>query len=149
MATIVEDSRDNHLESSSSMASKSMALAIANLKYNVTIEYFIDNALGAKIYIDPLGRFAVRIEDHVIEFVQEVPINFQGERYINPYGTMYKLTENSHHMDKWGIIRLNGKGKQPMDLSEQPLRIDPSKYKLVNSIKVKSIPMDDPNLGVY
>ena len=46
-----------------------MAPTTANLKYNLTIEYFADNALGAKIYIAPLGRFGVRVEDHVIDFV--------------------------------------------------------------------------------
>ena len=126
-----------------------MAPAIANLKYNMTIEYFADNALGPKNNIDPLGRFAVRIEDHVVEFVQEVPINVQGDRYMDCYGTMYILTKNPHHMDKWGITRLNEKGKQPMDLSEQPPRVDPRKYSLVNSIRVRSVPVDDPNLGIY
>ena len=76
-------------------------------------------------------------------------MNVQGDRYINPYGTMYMLTKYPHHMDKWGIMRLNDKGKQPMDFSEQPPRVDPSKYRLVNSNRVRSVPMDDPNLGVY
>ena len=125
LATIVEEFRDNHSKSSLSMASKGMALAIANLKYNMTIECFANNALGAKIYIDPLGRFAKRIEDHVINFVQEMPFNVQGDRYMDPYGTMYILTENPHNMDKWGIIRLDDKGKQPMGLSEQPPRVNP------------------------
>ena len=57
------------------MVLEGMARAVVSLKYNMTIEYFADSAVGAKIYIDPSGRFAVRIEDHVIEFVQEVPIN--------------------------------------------------------------------------
>ena len=68
---------------------------------------------------------------------------------MDPYGTMYILTKNPHHMDKWEIIRLNDKGKQPMDLSEQPPRVDPSKYTLVNSISVRSVPIEDPNLGIY
>ena len=60
----------------------------------------------------------MRIEDHVIDFVQDVPVNVQRDRYMDPYGTMYILMENPHHMDKWGIIRIKDKGKQPMDLSE-------------------------------
>ena len=91
----------------------------------------------------------VRIEDYLIEFVQEAAINVQGDRYMDPYGTIYILTKNPHHMDKWRIIKLNDKGKQPLDLSKQPSRVDPSKCRLVNSIKVRSVPMDDPNLGVY
>ena len=75
MATIIEDFEDNHSKSSSYMALEGTVPTVENLKYNVTIKYFIDNDLGAKIYIDPLGRFAARIEDRVIEFVQEVLIN--------------------------------------------------------------------------
>ena len=68
---------------------------------------------------------------------------------MDPYGTMYTLTKNPHHMNKWGIIKFNDKGKQPMDLSEQLLRVDPSKYGLVSCIRVRSLPLDDPNLGFY
>ena len=68
---------------------------------------------------------------------------------MDAYGTMYILTENPHHMDKWEITKLNGKGKQPMDMSEQSQRVDPSKYRLVNSIRVRSVVLDDPNSGFY
>ena len=67
---------------------------------------------------------------------------------MDPYKTMYILTKNPYNMDKWGKIRLDDKGKQPMDLSEQALGVDPSKYRLVNSIRVRNVLLDDPNLGV-
>ena len=68
---------------------------------------------------------------------------------MDPYGTMYILTENPQNMEKWGIIQLDDKRKKPMDLSEQPARVDPSKYRLISSIKVRIVPLDDPNLRVY
>ena len=51
----------------------------------------MENSLGEKIYVDPLGRFVVRIDDHEIEFQQEVPINIQEDMYMDPYATMYPL----------------------------------------------------------
>ena len=77
----------------------------------------------------------MRVEDHVIDFVYKKPINVQGDRYMDTYGTMYILTDNPHHMDKWG--------------SEQLSSVDTSTNRLVNTIKVRSVIVDDPNLGVY
>ena len=36
-----------------------------------------------------------------------------------------------------------------MDLSELPLRVDLGRYRLINSIRVRNVPHNDPNLGVY
>ena len=54
---------------------------------------------------------------------------------MDPYKSMYILTKNPYNMDMWGKIRLDDKGKQPMDLSEKPPSIDPSKHKLINLIR--------------
>ena len=62
MATIVEASKDNHSKSSSSMALEGIAPPTASLKYNMTIEYYAANDLGAKIYINLLGIFAIRVK---------------------------------------------------------------------------------------
>ena len=64
------------------------------LKYNMILEYHKENSFGAKIYIDPLGRSAVRKNDHEIEFHQEVSICIQGDRYMDPYATMYLIVNN-------------------------------------------------------
>ena len=52
-----------------------MAPTFDSINYNMTIEYYVDNDLEAKTYIDPLGRFATRVEDYGIEYVQEVSMN--------------------------------------------------------------------------
>ena len=36
-----------------------------------------------------------------------------------------------------------------MDMSENPPRVDPNRYKLINSIKVRIVPLDDPSMRVY
>ena len=60
----------------------------------MTLEYHKENSFGAKIYVDPLRRSAVRIEDHEIEFHQEVPICIQGDKYMDPYTTMYFIVKD-------------------------------------------------------
>ena len=52
------------------MASKGVAQTIFTLKYNMIIEYYADNFLGAKIYVDMLSRFPVRVKDHETESMQ-------------------------------------------------------------------------------
>ena len=74
-----------------------------SLKHNMTLEYQMENSHGAKIYVDPLGRSAVRIDDHEIEFCQEVPVSVQGDRYIDPYATMYLVVEDYMNYNQWGI----------------------------------------------
>ena len=83
-----------------------------SLKYNMTSEYQIENSHGAKIYVDPLGRSAVRIDDHEIEFRQEVPVSVQGDRYIDPYATMYLVVEDPMNYNQWGVKVDKNKGKE-------------------------------------
>ena len=42
------------------------------IKYNMKLEYHMEKSLGAKIYVKSLGRFVFIIDDHKIEFRQEV-----------------------------------------------------------------------------
>ena len=65
------------------------------IKYNMTFEYHMENSLGSNIYVDPLGRFAIKFDDHKIEFRQEVPVSIQGDRYMDPYATMYLIVKDS------------------------------------------------------
>ena len=91
----------------------------------------------------------MRIKDHDIDFVQEILIHVQIDRYMDLYGTMYLIIENPYIKDKWGIIRTTKKGKKPMDESEKPPRVDSRNYLLVNYIRVKRVQVDDPNVGLY
>ena len=83
LETIVEDllellstSSDTSMASKKSNQTKNIGTTI---KYNMTLEYYMDNPLGAKVYVDPLGRTAVRVDDHEIEFQMEVPVSVQGD----------------------------------------------------------------------
>ena len=75
LETIVEDTSDVWtITSQSNMASHSSHPSLnlgTAIKYNMTLEYHMENSLGAKIYVIPLGRFAMRIDNHKIEFRQQ------------------------------------------------------------------------------
>ena len=59
LETIVEDTTDIFLTTSeSSMASQGSHPSQqvgTSLKYNLTLEYQMENSYGAKIYVDPIG----------------------------------------------------------------------------------------------
>ena len=153
---IVEDS----LEILSTSSDTSMAFENSNqignigttIKYNMTLEYYMDNPLGAKVYVDPLGRKAVRVDDHEIEFQMKVPVSVQGDgrQYMDPYATMYVVTDNPMSTNKWGLKEsIDNQGKQPMDETERPPHLDPKLYKFINSMQLKRIKVDDQSLGLY
>ena len=82
---------------------------------------------GAKIYVDPLRRSTVRIDDHEIEFHQEVCI--QGHRYMDPYATMYLIVKDPQLYNQWGIKDNKNKGKSPIvEDVETPLVADPNLF---------------------
>ena len=96
----------------------------------------MESSLGAKIYVDPLGRFAIRIDDHEIEFCQEVPVSIQGDRYMDPYATMSLIVEDPQVYNQWGIKDNKNKGKSLMvEDIEAPPMLDPNLFRQqVNSI---------------
>ena len=77
LETIVEDTSDVlSTISESSMASQGshpLQQVGTSLKYNMTLEYQMENSYGAKIYVDPIASSAV--DDHDIDFHQEIPVS--------------------------------------------------------------------------
>ena len=72
----------------------------------------MENSYGAKIYVDPIGRSAVRIDDHDIEFCQEIPVSVQGDQYMDPYATMYLVVVEPLKYNQWGIEMTKPRGKR-------------------------------------
>ena len=72
----------------------------------MTLEHHMENPLGAQIYVDPLGRYTVRVDDHDIDFQRKNCVNLQEDRYIVPYAAMYTIVNDPNNMKKWGIKEL-------------------------------------------
>ena len=116
----------------------------------MTLEYQMENSYGAKIYVDPIRRFVVRVADHDIEFCQEVPVSVQGDRYIDPYATMCLVVEDPMNYNHWGVKIDKNKGKEQMfDEIETPPLVDSSLYKQINFVILQWMKMDDPTMGLY
>ena len=90
----------------------------------------MENSYGAKIYVDPIGISAVKIDNHDIEFCQEVPLIVQGDKYIDTYATMYLVVDKPFNYNQWGIKIDKNKGKEPMfEEVEAPSPMDSSLFK--------------------
>ena len=102
-----------------------------SLKYNMTLEYQMENSYGAKIYVDPIGRSTIRINDHDIEFRQEILVSVQGDRYMDPYATMYLVVDEPLKYNQWWGIKIDqNKGKETMfEEVETPPPVDTSLFK--------------------
>ena len=95
--TILEDSLEFGSHSTSTMSSEGFrpfSTAGTSMKYNIIIEYYTENPFGAKIYLDPFDRYAVRIDDHAMELVKEVRVTLQGDRYADAQGTQYLIVSD-------------------------------------------------------
>ena len=154
LETIVENTVDNlSTTSESSMASQGSHPSQqvgTSLKYNMTLEYQMENSHGAKIYVDPIGRSTVKIDDHDIEFCQEVPVSVQGDRYMDPYATMYLVVNDPLDFNQLGMRVDKSKGKETLgEEVEVSPPVDPSLYKQINSVVLQRMTMDDPTMGLY
>ena len=104
--------------SSSSMASKGSHQRLyvgTTLKYNMTLENHMDNSLGAKIYVDPLGRFALRVNDHDIELYQEILVSLLIDSYMDLYQTIYLIIDELQRVNQWDWRGKGNMGKKPIE----------------------------------
>ena len=113
------------MASQGSHQSLSVGMAI---KYNMTQEYSMENSLGVRNYVYPLGRFIVRIDDHKNELRQEVSMSIQGDGYMNLYATMYLIVEDPQRYNHWEITDDKNKEKSPMVEVEVPPNVDPNLF---------------------
>ena len=115
------------------------------LDFNTKIKFIKHNAHGALIYKDPSHRFLVKVEDHPTDFNASPFVNYQGDRYIGPQGEMYLVVEDPEVVDTLGGV----KGPQPHEGDELPPRPLQEGVKLVNSIVVRFVPLDNPTKALY
>ena len=60
-----------------------------SLRFAMFLEFHKQNQWGAKIYLDPMDNFVVRIDDQNEEFKPKPLVNCQGDRYVDTDGTFY------------------------------------------------------------
>lgn len=115
------------------------------LDFNTKITFIRDNTYGALIYKDPSSHFLIKIEDQPTEFDATPFVNYQGDRYIGPQGEMHLVVQNPEAVDSLGGI----KEPQPHEGDELPPRPLQDGVKLVNSILIRLVPIDNSTKALY
>ena len=77
------------------------------IHFNSRLRFHLKNLLGAKIYINSLNRYAVKIEERSTVFDQAPWVNYQGDCYMDQVESMYLLTTSPYKVDRLGNIMPN------------------------------------------
>ena len=113
-----------------------------SMAFNMRLEFSKTNTHGAQLYKDPLDRWVVKVEDHPTAFENAPFVNYQGELYMGQNGEQYLMTKDPENVDKWGQL------VKEAEVGEPPYG-DSDDSKLINVLKVRHIPVDDPNIVLY
>ena len=115
------------------------------LEYDGTLRFHMTNALSERIYRDFISRFAVRVEDHS-SLVDPAPhVNYQGDRYMDSNGVIYLLVKDPEAVDVLG----NPVDKEHGLIEEGPPKIKQQGLRLINSIWIKRVLIDDATKALY
>ena len=82
-----------------------------HIRFDIRLKYVRNNKYGAKLYVDPLARMTIKIEDILSPFELEVWVNYQGDRYMSFTGTCFMLTPFFECMDPTGVIYQETEGR--------------------------------------
>ena len=145
-STQVVEHLEEDTSSDSSMATSSTVPPTGlDLEYDGRLRYVKENTYEALIYKDFINRYVVKIEDHLTPFDPTPWVNFQGDRYMGKDGSMYMLTEFPEEVDKLG----NRVVPEPKMEEEGPPKVDLPNFRLVNSMWVHRILIDDTTRMLY
>ena len=85
---------------------KALNVDAASLGYSTRLIFICENRLGAKLYIDPLNKIAVKIEDIPMPTEAEVWVRPQGDQYMSIMGIRYLITTKYENMDSDGNLHV-------------------------------------------
>ena len=113
-----------------------------SMTFNMRLTFVRTNGHGAQLYKDPMNRWVVKVEDHLIAFEATPWVNYQGELYMGQRGECFIVTKGPKDLYRWGQLIKIAKKKELAygDLEE---------LKLLNLIKVYHMKVGDPNIALY
>ena len=89
-----------------------------------------------------MNRWVLKVEDHLTAFEATPWVNYQRALYVGQGGECFIVTKDPKYVDKWGQLAKTTK-------IEEALYGDLQELKLINSIKVHHMKVDDPNIALY
>ncbi|MCO5574977.1 hypothetical protein L7F22_028774 [Adiantum nelumboides] len=117
------------------MSSYSNQTGETTVRYKHILTFYKTNVHGAQVYLDPNEEYAIRIDDHDIEFEEEVRTNKQRNMYMDRNGTQYLKLENPEIIDKWGL-EVNTMIPN-LNIKESPLTLEFEGYEQVDLKSLK------------
>ena len=142
LESVLEEGTFSDSTSSMSMDAHVSETQEYSMAFNMRLEFSKTNTHGAQIYKDPLGRWVVKIEDNPTTLETAPFVNYQGELYMGQNGERYVVTKDPDNVDKWGqLVKESEAEGPPFGDSDDP--------KLINTLKVRYIPIDEPNIALY
>lgn len=143
----IEESFFDYLSESSMETHSSDQLKSFGVEFECDgrLRFDLVNKHGALIYKDFLGRYAVKIEDHVSDFDPAPWVSFQEDRYMSRDAVMYLIVEDPETVDKLGNIVPEG-----FDYVEEASpELGIPGLRMVNSIRAQRVLIDDATKALY
>ena len=142
--TVPDSDTSSESSMSTQMGNTGKKVEDMGLDYNTQLKFEGINTYGGKIFKDNQGRYVVKVEDH--PSIDEIILmaNYQGDRYMAPDGVMYLVTNEPDNVGPLGEVM--GKLEEEISLEEpeeKPPSIDMGEFRLINSLHVKRVPIDD------
>ena len=116
-----------------------------DVEFNIKIIFYVENYHGAKIYKDPMNRYAVKVKDHPFAMKIAPLVSYQGDRYIGKKGILYLVVEEPLEVDQFGVPVT----KRPPVVGEVPPKSPHPDYRLVNSVRAKRVETNDLTIVLY
>ena len=84
------------------------------IHFDSRLRFHSENLLGAKIYIDSINRYAVKIEEQSTVLDLAPWVNYQGDCYMGQDESMYLLTTSPYKVDRLGNLMPNINQTEPV-----------------------------------
>ena len=139
---ILEEEYISNTTSSMSLDTRNIDLPELSMAFNMRLTYVKTNDHGAQLFQDPMNHWVVQVKDTPTTFDAAPWVNYQGDLYMGQSGERYIVVTELENIDKWG-------GMVKVDKVEDPPFGDSTDMKLLNTIKVHLIKMNDPNIAMY
>ena len=72
------------------------------MDFNMRLDFVKMNHHRAQLYKDPMNRWVVKVEDHLMAFEATPWVNYQGDLYMGQSGERYMVESELENVDKWG-----------------------------------------------
>lgn len=100
--------------------------------FNMRLTFVKENNHCDCLYKDPMGQWAVKVEETPSVLEAAPWKNYQGDIYMGENGERYVVTQKLEKMTNWGV-------EVQEELDEGPPQVDSKDCKLLNTILTRRV----------